>query len=309
MVMDGVFNAPLPLIGSHEGAGTVTAVGSAVENFSIGDRVMAHVRRNTCGECSECLGPDVWKYCCTAPRDSLGITTDGAFAEYLVADSRWSVKLPKGFPFTVAAPLACAGATSFRAVKMAGLERGQWLAIVGSGGGLGHLSIHFAKHRGLNVIGIDARDAGLALSLRSGADHVLDARKGKDRIVNQVQSLTKGRGVDATINLSDAGSAASMSCAITRIHGTVWQVAQPRDVAVPYQELVLRDIRLRGSVICSPMDAQEMIATVAGMGGDIVAVRTYVGLESLPKLLQDVRAHDAVGKAIIVVDRAQVTQA
>jgi alcohol dehydrogenase, propanol-preferring len=99
---------------------------------------------------------------------------------------------------------------------------------VGSGGGLGHVGIQFAKAVGLKVIGIDARDEGLELSKEVGADVVIDARKGKDKVVEEVKKLTGGEGVDATVNVSDAKSAAALACAITKMHAKMIQVAQVR---------------------------------------------------------------------------------
>ncbi len=149
-----------------------------------------------------------------------------------MCDGRESSKLPDGLAFEMAAPLACAGCTIYRGVVQAGLEKGQWLGIVGSGGGLGHLGIQFAKAMGLKVVGVEARDEGLELSTQVGADVVVDARQEKKAYVEQVQRATGGEGVDATVNVSDAKSAAATACAITKIHGKMIQIALVRDHAL-----------------------------------------------------------------------------
>jgi propanol-preferring alcohol dehydrogenase len=113
-------------------------------------------------------------------------------------------------------------------VLAAELKEGQWLAIVGSGGGLGHLGIQFAKALGLKVIGIDARDEGLKLSKQYGADTVVDARNGDKSVVKAVHSVTSNVVADVTIKLSDAKTAAATACAVTRMHGKMIQVAQVR---------------------------------------------------------------------------------
>ena len=152
---------------------------------------------------------------------------NGAFQEYLIVDGREATRIPDGMSFATAAPLACAGMTAWRSINQAGLKEGQWLGIVGSGGGLGHLAIQFArKCRGLKVVAVDARDEGLALSREMGADVVLDARKGKDAVVEEVKAVTgKQAGVDATIELSGHPTAAETGAAITRQHGRLIQVA------------------------------------------------------------------------------------
>ena len=87
------------------------------------------------------------------------------------------------------------------------------------GGGLGHLGIQFAKAKGMKIVGIDARDEGIALSKEMGADVVVDARKDKEEVIKQVMQATGGEGCYATINVSDAKSAAALACTITKVHG------------------------------------------------------------------------------------------
>ena len=150
---------------------------------------------------------------------------NGAFQEYLAVDAREAVIIPDKMSFATATPLACAGMTAWRAVKQAHLKPGQWLAIVGSGGGLGHLAIQFArKVWKLKVVGVDARDAGLDLTREAGADLVVDARKGKDSMVEEVLGSTL-QGCDATIELSGHPTAIENGVAITKQHGQVIQVA------------------------------------------------------------------------------------
>jgi propanol-preferring alcohol dehydrogenase len=85
----------------------------------------------------------------------------------------------------------------------AALQPGQTIAIVGAGGGLGHLGVQFAKALGLKVIAIDARDEGLALAKECGADTVVDARLGKEKVVEEVKRVTSSQCADATLNVSD----------------------------------------------------------------------------------------------------------
>ena len=225
MVSSGVWaDAKLPLTGSHEGSGTVAAVGSAVTKFKVGDRVMCGIPYKPCGSCGDCTGPEKYRQYCTRFGGLKGVTVSGYWADYAVVGEEFSAKLPDEVSFETAAPLACAGITIWRAILTATQEMGdggKWLAIMGSGGGLGHLGVQFAKAKGLKVIGLDARDAGLELSRKYGADVVVDVRKGDEETVKEVQSVTNGAGADVTITLSDAKGAAATACAITRMHGTM----------------------------------------------------------------------------------------
>lgn len=226
MVSAGDFFTKLPCIGSHEGAGAVVALGSDVKNLQIGDRVMCGIPTHFCGHCHDCLGPETFRQYCRNLGGHTGVTRDGCFAEYALVDSVTSAKLPDEVSFETAAPLACAGCTVFRGVVLSGLHAGESLAIIGSGGGLGHLGVQFAKAFGMKVIGIDARDEGLALTEKAGADVVIDARKGDEAAVEEVKKVTGGMGVDATVNVSDAKTAAATACAVTKMHGLVIQIAQ-----------------------------------------------------------------------------------
>lgn len=96
---------------------------------------------------------------------------------------------------------------------------------------MGHLAVQIAKVLDLKVIGVDARDPGLELSKKAGADLVLDARKPKKEIVKQAMDFTGGDGCDATVNFSDHETAAELACAITKMHARMVQVAQVRQLA------------------------------------------------------------------------------
>ncbi|KAL8654075.1 MAG: hypothetical protein Q9226_003573 [Calogaya cf. arnoldii] len=110
----------------------------------------------------------------------------------------------------------------------AGLKAGETVALVGAGGGLGHLGCQFAKAMGLQVVGIDARDPGLDLARTSGADVVIDARIGKEKVVEEVEEVKKvtdQKGDDSALTISDAPGAAALACAIKKMYGTMIQIA------------------------------------------------------------------------------------
>lgn len=226
--LKGGFPLDLPVTACHEGTGTVIAFGSNMHRFKVGDRVVAGQTFGCCGDCEDCNGPEHSRHYCQnrEPMMCAG-GRNGAFQEYLIIDGREASKIPDAMSFATAAPLACAGMTAWRAVLNAKLKSGQWIGIMGSGGGLGHLAIQFAKKvHGLKVVAVDARDEGLALSREMGADVVLDARKGKDAVVAEAKAATgKQGGVDATIELSGHPTAGETGAAIVRNHGRFVQVA------------------------------------------------------------------------------------
>jgi propanol-preferring alcohol dehydrogenase len=305
MVQHGTFGTKLPVTASHEGAGTVVAVGSSVKTFKVGDRVMCGLPYHPCGKCQDCTGPETWRQYCTNIIGHSGVHRDGFFAEYALVDARASTPIPNEVTLESAAPLACAGRTIWNGVLEAGLKKGEWIALVGSGGGLGHLGIQFAKALGLKVVGVDARDEGLALSKQNGADAVIDARHGKESVVEQVQKLTGGGGVDASVTISDAEDAAGLACAMTKMHGTMVQIAQPDNVVIPFAEFIFRDIRVKGSLLCSPKQSLDMLKCVAEHGIK-VKTNSFKGLDKITELVDLVHGGKLSGKAILVVDEEQI---
>ncbi|KAI9818163.1 MAG: hypothetical protein M1827_000788 [Pycnora praestabilis] len=305
MVQAGTFHTPLPFTASHEGTGTVIAIGSGVEGFKKGDRVLAGMQRGRCGVCSNCQGPDSYQQYCTHQKGAVGVNLDGAFAEYMIIDGREASILDDSTPFRSAAPLACAGITVWRGILQANLTKGQWLCLVGSGGGLGHLGIQFAKALGLQVIGIDARDEGLELSKVMGADLVIDARQSKDKVVEEVGKVTNGEGADATLCLSDADSAAGLACAVTKMHGTMVQIAQPLNVSIPFREFIFRDIKVHGSLIASRKEAQRMLKLV-GEHSITVETNPFYGLKEVPHLVELAHSGKIKGKGVVIIDENAV---
>ncbi|KAI0182083.1 GroES-like protein [Hypoxylon sp. FL1284] len=327
MVAAGTFGTPLPTTASHEGAGTIAAIGSAVDPdaFLPGDRVMCGLPTAPCGECADCRSSsasDTRQYC-AATAGHVGVQLDGCLAQFVRVDARFTTRLPPNISLRAAAPLACAGRTAWAAVSRARdavarfdpATSPHWLLVVGAGGGLGHLAVQFARARGLRVVAVDARDGALALARSCGADAVVDARRGdRAAVVKEVRLLTggsgQGQGAHAALVLSDADGATALAAAATRMHGTVVQVAQPPEVKVPFRELVFRDVRLRGSLLCAPEESEEMVGFMAEREREGKGVRVetvaFQGLESIEELLRLVRSGELRGKAVVVVDPGQL---
>ncbi|KAI4119201.1 MAG: hypothetical protein LQ345_000852 [Seirophora villosa] len=305
MVSAGIMGTKLPCTASHEGCGEVVALGSSVADFRVGDRVMAGLPKHRCGHCADCLGPEELKHYCPNIKGHVGVTLDGAFAEYMVVDARESSRIPEGVSYETAAPLACAGTTIWGGLVRAGLKAGETVALVGAGGGLGHLGCQFAKAMGLQVVGIDARDEGLDLAKTSGAQIVIDARGGKEKVVEEVRKVTNGLGVDSALTISDAPDAAALACAITKMHGTMVQIAQPPDVSIPFAELIFRDVRVHGSLIAPRYEAQRMLDFVAE---NKITVKTnpFFGLQEIPNLVELAHSGKMAGKGVVIVDEDEI---
>jgi alcohol dehydrogenase, propanol-preferring len=333
LVVGGHLGSPLPMTASHEGVGIVAAVGSSVlpEKFKVGDRVMAGIMIHPCGTCIECTGPMENRNYCEHVDGNIGLQINGAFAEYLLNDTSNTTKLPNEMSFQTAAALACAGRTAWgivnravdaiaelvaldgvakgtvadtkRARALAAAEadiRGRTLAIIGAGGGVGHLTIQFAKARGLRVVGLDARDEGLEISKDLGCDLVLDARGEKDEVVKKVREFAGGWGVDAATTLADEGT--PLACAVTRTHGIVIQAAAVDPVPVPLMDHIFRDIQIRGTLNCSASESEKMVAAFVEHRMKAL-VEVFDGLDKVKDVVERAHSGRLRGKAVVVVNR------
>ena len=189
----------LPLVPGHEGVGEVVEIGSAVKHIKNGDRVGIPWLYSACGHCEYCLTGD--ENLCLSQQNS-GYSVNGSYAEYCAADAAYVVKVPEGLSYVEAAPLFCAGVTTYKALKVSKAKPGNWVAIFGIGG-LGHLAVQYAVAMGLRVVAVDTGSAKRDLALSLGAEHYYDFKE--DDIVNRIQENTGGVHASVCTAVSKAG--------------------------------------------------------------------------------------------------------
>lgn len=129
-------------VGGHEGVGKVVKLGPRVTNLTVGQSVGVKWVARACLTCDNCLA-NRDGLCATA--DVSGGTVDGTFQEYAVQDAQYLTPIPDGLDPAETSVILCAGVTIYKAIKVAGLQQGDFIAIAGAGGGLGHLGIQYAK--------------------------------------------------------------------------------------------------------------------------------------------------------------------
>ncbi len=191
------FAMPQPLIPGHEASGVIVGLGSGVEGWREGERVVATVPGKTCGACRPCRQSDL--EACLAPR-IVGVDYHGAFAEYLTFPVHSLVRLPDSIPFEQGAILADAVGTPFHAVIVRGaLRAGERVAIFGVGG-LGTHAVQIARLAGAGeIIAVDVLPGALARAKTLGADHLIDSRH--EDPAARIRELTGGEGVDLAVEL------------------------------------------------------------------------------------------------------------
>jgi propanol-preferring alcohol dehydrogenase len=247
----------LPFIPGHEGIGLVVALGSGVTAVKEGDRVGVPWLYSACGHCEYCLS--AWETVCPEAEFG-GYTKNGGFAEYILGDPNYVARIPSGLKSVEAAPVICAGITTYKGIKETGAKPGQWIAISGIGG-LGHLAIQYAKVMGLHICAIDVDDGKLAHARHLGADVVINARNG-----DAVAALKKetGGGAHGVVITAPSLGAFKQGVEMTRKHGTCVLIGlPPGEFPTPLFDVVSNCITIRGSFVGNRQDMAEALAFAA----------------------------------------------
>src|SRR5947208_1749685 len=278
-----------PFIPGHEGVGTVVELGPGVSEVAIGDRVAMPWLGYACGVCDYCVSG--WETLCLEQKN-MGYSIDGAFGEYAVAYSRYVVRVPDGLDPFDAAPLTCAGVTTYKAIKVAGTRSSDLVAVFGVGG-LGHLAIQYAAIAGGRVIAVDLFDEKLELARELGAEFTVNATK-----EDPAEAIQLLGGADQAIALAVSPSAFEQAYKSLRRGGTLVFVALPADneVTLPIFETVLNGITVVGSIVGTRTDLREVFALHAA--GVTHVTREIRPLADVNEAIADVQAGRVTARVV-----------
>jgi len=239
----------MPLIPGHEGVGRVVEVGEGDLRVGVGDRVALPWLGHACGHCRYCVAG--WETYCPTPQ-YMGYTMDGGYAEYTLGYASHVVRVPDEVTSFDAAPITCAGVTTYKALKVAEPKPTEVAMVVGVGG-LGHLALQYAGIFGTTVVAVDVEDEKLALAEELGAHHVVDARS------DQQGQLAALGGVDVAVVTVPSPAAMRAAHAALNPNGRLVLVGLPADnrLELPVFETVLRGIRVIGSLVGTRNDLTE----------------------------------------------------
>ena len=165
----------LPRVPGHEVVGRIDALGSGVPTWKVGQRVGVGFFGGEDGVCESCRRGDIVN--CQNPVIP-GVTVDGGYAEVMIAEARGISSIPDGLESAEAAPLLCAGITTYNALRNASLRGGDLVAVQGIGG-LGHLGVQFARHMGFQTVAIGRGREKEKLAKDLGAHVYIDAKIGR----------------------------------------------------------------------------------------------------------------------------------
>jgi propanol-preferring alcohol dehydrogenase len=311
-VLEGVYDDAgsfKGMVGSHEPAGVVVKLGSKAESeglVKIGDRVTSINTYGYCGQCNACKHNG--RQLCEKLPGLLGLTKDGGFAEYMVADARVVSKVPESIPFDEAAPLGCAGATVYGGIQAVGVEKDKWLAIVGIGG-LGHLGVQYAKALGFKVVALDNRQVALDLlkELPSNLqpDKAMLLGDSTDKTIEALGSdfYDTNPGVDKAVICSEEKDLPRIVQQFVRKGGVICDVGLPADgpLEVDAFALSFKEQTIKGRLICTPKEAQDMVNLHAEHKCKTHIEKTYP-IEDIAKVYEHYNSKELQGRICVVFD-------
>lgn len=256
-----------PLVPGHEIVGTVSRVGSAVTEFAVGDRVGVGCIVDSCRECDSCLD-GLEQYCEKGMTGTYGAKdrrngdaiTQGGYSSSIVVDRGYVLRVPDSLDPAAAAPLLCAGITTFSPLRHFDVEEGDVVGVVGLGG-LGHMAVKLAKAMGATVVVFTTSESKVAAALELGADQVVLSR-------DEEAMAAANRSIDLIIDTVAAPHDLNPFFRTLRVDGALFQLGLPSEPMPPVNpgSLIRRRIAYAGSLIGGIAETQEMLDFCAEHG-------------------------------------------
>ncbi|MFG2767355.1 NAD(P)-dependent alcohol dehydrogenase [Streptomyces rubiginosohelvolus] len=297
---DGWGEGIFPMVPGHEIAGIVAETGTGVTRFKVGDRVGVGCMVDSCGQCDACLmGRE--QHCAEGNTqtynalDRSGEPTYGGYSTHLVVTEKFAVSIPEGIALDEAAPLLCAGITTYSPLKRWGASPGKKVAVVGLGG-LGHMAVKIAHALGAEVTvlsqSLRKKDDGLKL----GADHYY--------ATSDPKTFEELAGTfDVILSTVSAPLDFGAYLGLLRTEGTLVNVGAPEEpISLNLFSLILGNRSIAGSAIGGIKETQEMLdfCAVHGLGAEIEVIGASQVNEAYERVLaSDVRYRFVIDTATI----------
>jgi propanol-preferring alcohol dehydrogenase len=280
-----------PRVPGHEVVGTIDAIGEQAEPWVPGQRVGVGFLGGHCGTCQHCRRGDTIS-CET--RNITGISVDGGYAEMMIAKANALASIPDELSSADAAPLLCAGLTTFNALRNAKARAGELVAIQGVGG-LGHLAIQYAAHMGFRVAvvsrGMDKRD----IAIKLGAHHYIDS--GSEDVAAALQDLGGAMGILATA-VDNRAMSALINGLAPRGEMIIAGLGGSAPIEVHALPLVRGSRAITGSLTGDPIDSEDTLGFSALQG--VQAMSEIFPLERASEAYQRMMRNEARFRIVLV---------
>jgi D-arabinose 1-dehydrogenase-like Zn-dependent alcohol dehydrogenase len=253
VTMHGLFpGIQYPRVPGHEVVGVIDAVGANVPpRWTVGERVGVGWNGGYCGYCDSCRRGNF--FACQTSTQVTGVTRDGGYADYMLAPFSALATVPQELSAVEAAPLMCAGLTTYNCLRNSGARPGDLVAVIGLGG-LGHLGVQYAAKSGYNTVAIGRGTDKEALARKLGASHYIDSAA-QDPAA-ELQKLGGAKVILATVTAAEAMKAVIGGLAPT---GTLMIIGAVPSLEVPALQLLLNSQQVKGWYSGTSLDSQETL--------------------------------------------------
>ena len=242
----------------HEVIGILDALGPGVRGWSTGQRVGIGWHGGNCGYCNSCRRGDA--FACETETLVTGVTSDGGYADYMVAPATALARVPADLDAVEAAPLMCAGITTFNALRNSGARPGEVVAVLGLGG-LGHLGVQFAAKLGFKTVAIARGKDKEPLARQLGAHHYIDSRA-----QDPAAALRELGGAKVVLATVTSGSAMTAVLGGLAPRGTLMIIGVTEPLTIDPVPLILGSKSVRGWYSGTSINLQETLAFSALSG-------------------------------------------
>ena len=244
ITVDGLLPIEYPRVPGHEAVGKIDVIGPGVEGWHVGQRIGVGFLGGNCGYCEYCRDGDLVN---CVNQGYTGVQHDGGYAEMMIAKASGLIAVPEGLSAVAAAPLLCAGLTTFSALRNSPARAGDLVAVLGVGG-LGHLGVQYARRMGFEVVAIDRGDDRAELSKKLGAHHYIDSST-----TDVAKALQECGGAQVVLATASGGKAVAAALGGLRRGGVVISLgATDEPIELSAYEMLFKQLGVDGALTGTP---------------------------------------------------------
>ena len=271
--VEGILPIQWPRVPGHEAVGRIDVVGQGVEGWVVGQRVGIGFLGGACGYCEYCRDGDLVN---CVNQGYTGVQHDGGYAEMMIAKASGLIAVPEDLSAAAAAPLLCAGLTTFSALRNSPARAGDLVAVFGVGG-LGHLGVQYARRMGFEVVAINRGDDRSELSKKLGAHHYIDSST-----TDFAKALQERGGAQVVLATASGGKAVAAAVGGLRRGGVVISLgASDEPIELSAFELLFKQLGVDGALTGTPK-AGDATLRFSAMS-DVAAMVETMPLERAPE--------------------------
>ena len=278
--VEGLFPIDWPRVPGHEAVGRIDALGPGVQGWAVGQRVGVGFLAGSCGYCEFCRNGDLVN---CRNQEFTGVHSDGGYAEVMIAKATGLMRVPDDLSSAGAAPLLCAGLTTFSALRNAPAKAGELVAVLGIGG-LGHLGVQYARHMGFEVAAIGRGTESAELAKKLGAHHYIDSAAS-----DPAAALQALGGAKVILITASGGKTLAATFKGLRPGGVSIDLGVgPEPIEITSMDLIFGERKVAGSLTGNPAtgDATLRFSALSGVSAMIETVPLEQAAEAYARMME-----------------------